>query len=256
VSVDCGSLSLNEQLTALFGQKTQTLEESSTPNHKGIFLSADGGTVFLDHIDKLGRQAQLRLLRLIHRKTVLSNNDFRIVPADVRIICASGSDLAACVHSGEICEELYYVLASLVLEIPPLRNGPQQTRNLAEQMIKNYSKRYERYFALTTDAMNAIQRYPWYGNVMQLDSFCRKLVMTSKKRTLDKGMIETMLFKMYPVSIMKENASRLNYRQSEAAVILELLERHDGNRTAVANELQISTTTLWRKIKKYNIEAK
>jgi transcriptional regulator with PAS, ATPase and Fis domain len=69
-------------------------------------------------------------------------------------------------------------------------------------------------------------------------------------------MIETMLFKMYPVSIMKENASRLNYRQSEAAVILELLERHDGNRTAVANERQISTTTLWRKIKKYNIEAK
>lgn len=105
--------------------------------------------------------------------------------------------------------------------------------------------------------MARIAEYPWEGNVYQLRDFCEKLVLTSNRRSVDEIQVEQLLNESYPVvKRWKPEEPIVIYKDPEAALIAELLEKYNGNRTKVAREMNISTTTLWRKMKKHHIGTK
>ncbi|MGE4352486.1 MAG: PrpR N-terminal domain-containing protein [Oscillospiraceae bacterium] len=250
VSVGCAQMASSEQTALLFG--------TPEPNGaKGLLATAHKGTAYLSDIEFLSRESQYRLLRLINDHVIFGGGGQRPLPANIRIIASCGDQLLHMVENGTYSEELFYALNNLHLEIPPLRDRPEDIRYHASRFIKLFGEKYKRYITLTTKAMQKIEDYGWNGNRIQLSSFCERIVLTAPRRSVDENFIETMYFHMYPLTHRRKTEQpSIVYKDPEAAVIAELLEKYNGCRGDVANALGISTTTLWRKIKKYNIANK
>ena len=102
--------------------------------------------------------------------------------------------------------------------------------------------------------MEVMLAYPWPGNELQLETFCERMMLTTPKKTITGDFVQFLLEEMYPVQeTVKEDGTTVIYQHPEAARLTELLEKHHGSRSAVAQELGISTTTLWRRMKKYGV---
>lgn len=254
VSVGCAQSLGDEQLESLFGIVDRIQPQNS---RKGLISSAHGGTLFLNGVEYLSPVCQYRLLRLLKDGVVISNGEQRPLPVDVRVIACAGSELPVQIQNKGFSRELFYMLNSLYLEIPPLRERPEDILIWVENYMKLYCDRYKRYISLTAGARSKLQGYMWEGNLDQLSSFFERVVLTAPRRSVDENFIDHLYCQMYPIiRSAKTPAVSVVYKNPEAAVISELLEKYKGSRTNVAKELGVSTTTLWRKIKKYDIAHK
>ncbi|WP_101910346.1 sigma 54-interacting transcriptional regulator [Marasmitruncus massiliensis] len=254
VSVGCAQSLGDEQLNTLFGLIDRIQPQNS---RKGIISSAHGGTIFLNGVEYLSPSCQYRLLCLLKDGVVISDGEQRPLPVDVRVIACAGNDLPVLVQNGEFSKELFYALNSLYLDIPPLRERPEDILMWVERYMKLFCDRYKRYISLTAGAKKKLQSCMWEGNLNQLSSFFERIVLTAPHRSVDENFIDHLYCQMYPIiRPVKTSAVSVIYKDPEAAVISELLEKYKGSRTDVARELGISTTTLWRKIKKYDIANK
>lgn len=245
VSVSCYEVSDAKQTMMLFREGD---EEGAVP-------AANLGTLHISDIHNMTLQSQHRLLRLISQRVLLRNDIYKAMAADVRIIVSTDKDLAACVQQGSFRKDLYYKLQSLVLTLPPLRETPTEIEPLITRYTKQYMGLYSKYVVLSKEAMKVLAEYAWHGNLVQLEQFCELLVLTAQKRTLNDGHVRQLLAQVYPEITFSREDSRITvYRHPENLRISQLLKEHGGNRTAVAKALGISTTTLWRRIKKYGVE--
>ena len=148
------------------------------------------------------------------------------------------------------------MLQSLVLEIPSLNERPEDLRNCFDKELKIYKEKYNRPLSVTEGAYKKLQELKWTGNGIQLRSFCERLVLTAKKRMIDEVVLQNLYDELFPHVEESHGEKRiLVYRSQETDELEKLLERFHGNRKLVAEELGISTTTLWRRMKKYGIEA-
>ena len=250
VSARCAAYDKNEQLTHLFGSGS-----GNTKN--GVISDAHGGTLFIDEISELSPCAQYRLYKLISEHVLIRDGDNRPLPVNIRIITATEKNLWCLVEEGKFRKDLYYAVSTLTLSPVPLRERKDEIGMWIDKYIKEYSDTYSRYIVLTKGARTILAEYPWDGNFIQLRGFCENLVLSSMKRSVDEIIVSQMLNEAYPVVRRKKpNQPIIVYKDPEAAYIAELLEKHDGNRSLVANEMNISTTTLWRKIKKHKISGK
>ena len=160
-------------------------------------------------------------------------------------------------EEGKFRKDLYYAITTLTLTPVPLRERREDLIRFAQYHIENYCKLYSRYIKLTRGAIERIAEYPWEGNEHQLKNFCEKLVLSSTRRSVDEVQVDQLLNESYPFDLRRRPEKHIVvYKDPEAAHIAELLEKHNGNRTMVAKEMNISTTTLWRKIKKHQINTK
>lgn len=251
LSVWCAQSLGDEQLIGLFGLVDRLQPQNSI---KGVIASAHGGTVFLNGVEHLSIASQYRLLCLLSDGVVISNGEQRPLPVDVRVIACAGSDFPVLVQDGKFLKELFYALNNLYLSISPLRERPEDILMWIERYMQLFCDRYKRYISLTAGARKKLQGYLWEGNLNQLSSFFERIVLTAPHRSVDENFIDHLYCQMYPiVRPVKTAAASVVYKDPQAAVISELLEKYKGSRTNVARELGISTTTLWRKIKKYDI---
>lgn len=176
---------------------------------------------------------------------------------NVRIIATTTKNLSVLVQQGSFREDLYYLLSGLTIEVEPLRNRIEDLENLVDTYIKLYCDMYSRYHVLTSGAKKILMEYPWYGNLIQLESFCDRMILSATHRTLDEVFIKQLMNELYPIIHQQNNREKIIvYKDPEALVISEMLEKHGGNRALVAEELGISKTTLWRHMKKYGISNK
>jgi PAS domain S-box-containing protein len=260
VVINCASMPPDQLEKKLYGYLESNYMHSSSIIRKGLFEVAHTGTIFLEHISELDSYGQANLLRVLNEKSVVRRGDDRILPVNVRIMCSSNKNLLNLVKEGKFSEELYYSLNVLSLNLTPLRERKEDISTLLEYFIDEYNNTYKKYVVLTEGARALICDYPWQGNVRQLKSFCEKIIILASKKVLDEIFInEHLEIYALPSDINKYNSldeekKVVVYESPEAAKILELLERHNGNRGKVAEELNISKTTLWRKLKKYKIE--
>lgn len=237
----------SEQLWYLFGSGSGSTKE-------GLFASAHTGTLYIDEISELTSAAQYRLYKLLTEHIIIRDNDLRPLPANIRLIAASGHDLAVLVEEGKFRQDLYYVLNTLSLALTPLHQRPADLEILIDRYIKEFSELYSRYIVLTQGAKAALINYPWSGNHLQVRSFLERLVLSAPRRSVDEIQVSRLLTEAYPIILhRKPEEPIIVYKDPEAAVIAELLQKHQGSRQAVASEMGISTTTLWRKMKKYQI---
>ena len=250
VAVNCSGMTEQMQVDRLFGNPDAEDESMK----KGALAISDHGTIVISEIEKLSLLCQYRLYRAIRYDSLIQNDLERSQTLDNRIIAITGADLYQYVEQGRFRQDLYYLLNSLTVEIPPLRKRPQDIRAIVEDCRVRFTKRYARFPKIAEDAMEALAGFGWQGNEIHLESFCERLFLTSPKKTITSDYVYFLLDTLYPVKErISEDGTTVIYQHPEAARLTELLEKHQGNRSAVAKELGISTTTLWRRMKKYGV---
>lgn len=250
VAVNCSDMTEQMQVDRLFGNPDAEDESMK----KGALAIGDHGTIVISEIEKLSLLCQYRLYRAIRYDSLIQNDLERSQTLDNRIIAITGADLYQYVEQGRFRQDLYYLLNSLTVEIPPIRKRPQDIRAIVEDCRVRFTKRYARFPKIAEDAMEALAGFGWQGNEIQLESFCERLFLTSPKKTITSDYVYFLLDTLYPVKErISEDGTTVIYQHPEAARLTELLEKHQGNRSAVAKELGISTTTLWRRMKKYGV---
>lgn len=246
MSAKCAAYQDEDQLKHLFGTGSNKLGDS-------IISDAHNGTLFIDEIDALSQQAQYRILKLVTENASIQGRDYRPLPVNVKLIAASRKNLWELVASGQFREDLYHALSTLMITLAPLHERKDEISRWVDRYVAQFSDTYARYISLTQGARRLLIEYPWQSNVPQLRSFCEKLVLSSPKRSVDEIIVSQLLQETYPIIKKMSPEPIVVYQDPEASLISELLAKHNGNRKNVANEMNISTTTLWRKIKKYRI---
>lgn len=242
------------------GQGMRTGAEDSdarVPGIRGAMVRANHGTLFLNRIEKLTLQAQHQLLRTILPWSQMHTDARPVDSLDVRIIACAKHNLLPAVEEDTFSEELYYHFSGLTLSIPALENRPADLQDAFRSSVEKYTSRYSRHMSLTAEGLRLVPQLRWPGGFAQVDAFCERLVLSSTKRRLDEQMIRDLFNTLYPEVRTVQGEQRLVvYDAPQAQQLRELLERHRGDRAAVAQELGISKTTLWRHMKKYNVTAK
>jgi transcriptional regulator with PAS, ATPase and Fis domain len=184
--------------------------------------------------------------------------------AEVRILATVGKPIGELVASGMLRPELSYILSGLILFVPPLRERGEDLWYHIETALRKSYQQYGRYHVLTYGAREFLLSCEWRGNMIQVESFCEHLVLTAQKRSIDEIAVRKLMEQMYGLGEGRQtimdtdgNSGTLTKQYSRKELrIREALEQNVGNRQKTAEQLGISTSTLWRQMKKYDIEWK
>lgn len=253
ISMTLEDLSAEEQMQALFGRRDPDDPESPPP---GAMFRADHGTLMVYGIDHMCVKVQLELLRVLMDPADARSFYESLNTLDVRIIGTAASDLRGEVRAGRFSRELFYMLQGCSLRIPPLRDRPEDLEEIFDRYFRAYTRQYSRPLTLTEGGRKQILKFKWPGNRIQVKGFCERLALSSRKRSVDEVALRKLYDLLYPDLRDEGGKSRVVvYRSQEAEELSVILRKHNGNRAEAARELGISTTTLWRRMKKYGIEA-
>lgn len=184
LDVPCEGLAEQEQWELIFGEK-------------GAAVQAQGGTLLLQDADKLSLPNQYRLYQLIRFRVYYGAQIGNLQKLDVRIIVTVSQPLNQLVKDGNMRKDLFYLLSGLELEVPPLRERREDLEEKIIQTFKKTCEHYSHYHILTEGAKIILHRYPWPGNLFQIDSFMDRLVLTAKKRVFDEVAIVRLLQNLY-----------------------------------------------------------
>lgn len=224
---------------------------------QGAVMLASEGTLYLEHVEALSLSNQQLLCRLITYKTIAGSGLPPSETLPVRILAESSLDpakLLRLTRKKRFLPELYYSLMGLILEIPPLRCRREDIRYLIHGLIKENCEQYGRFHVLTKGGEDCLMSYHWPGNLLQMESFVKGLVLNAEKRNLDEIMVRVLLNQIYPE---KEPEQSILLGKSvpgeEERSIRKALGEFGGSRQKAAESLGISKATLWRRMKKYNI---
>lgn len=252
VAVNCGAISSGLMESELFGHVKGAFTGADR-ERQGLFSAANGGVLFLDEIGELPLDLQPKLLRVLQEGEILRVGETRPRQVDVRVLAATARDLRDEAAGGRFRDDLYYRLAVVEIDIPPLRERREDLQPLAERFLEQIASREGRTVPrLLSDALAALQDYPWPGNVRELKNFLEKTMIFCRREEIDKGCL--------PWEARRKSRDHSdNYslkaaiRRLEREYIEKALKATDGNRTHAARLLEISLRALIYKIREYDI---
>jgi len=253
--VNCGAIPRELVESELFGVRRGAYT-GAYENVPGIFVAAAGGTVFLDEIGEMPKEAQVKLLRVLQERELRPVGSVRPVSVDVRIVAASNRPLAA-LREEHLRPDLYFRIATVVIELPPLRARPEDVLVLAHAFLGRISRRTHRQITLTRSAEDLLVHSSFPGNVRELENALESAVALSRD---DPHVITE---KDLGSLVRQSEAAPLPGRFREQPLSLEALERAaieqalrlcQGNRTRASSLLGISRDTLHRKLRLYHQE--
>lgn len=236
VSFDCGSASPERVEQLLFGEQ-------------GLVSKAQNA-IYLRRISQLSPSAQYKVFQLIAPQRASSYGGVSGPAGQLRLFASDDCDLSELVRQGGFREDLYYALNAAVLHVPPLRERPEDILRWGEYFLQELQKLHGRYIHLSSEAWRLLRSSPWNGNLAQLRNICERLVVLSPRRNVDEVFLQTQLRETFPAERRADSAMPLSGADAKTARLQELLEKYHGNRTAIAHELGVSKTTLWRYLKK------
>lgn len=248
VTANCGELSHEEQLRILFGsgQTEHSISQS-------MCALAHMGTLYLQAPETLCPQAQNRLFRLLTQKSLLNTQASRPYPLDVRVIVSTQCTAQEWSTLPSFDPGLRMLLSGLPLELPSLRHSPEHLTAAFQESLAKYCKRYQRTLTVTAGGTTWLSRQDWPGNYVHLDRFCELLVLSAPRRYADENLLATLYRKTVPAIPLPSEEALAHSTSAEVEKLKAALAKNLGNRSATAQDLGISTSTLWRKLKKYNI---
>lgn len=255
VSINMRGMDKEHQMEELF--RREPVESQRDMAGKGAMIKADHGTLFIKGMEHLTLRVQHQILRTMLSRAQMRTDAQPIDALDVRIIGSSKVDLKQMVQQGTFSEEFYYMLQGLTLKVPSLNQRVEDLRHYFDREIERYSEMHNRHLKITDGGYQKLAKLPWNGNTIQLKAFCERLVLSTEKRVIDEIVLQKLFEELYPeMKEIKGESRTVIYRSPESIELSEILERCHGNRNLAAKELGISTTTLWRRMKKYGVEAK
>lgn len=235
----------------LFGHRRGAFT-GATGNKKGLFEFADEGTVFLDEVAEMPLSMQVKLLRFLQTGEVRPVGDETTRYVDVRLVAATNKNLEREVADGTFREDLYYRLAVIPIHVPPLRERPEDVRALSQHFLTRFAQRAGKPVgSISDEAMDLLAGYAWPGNVRQLENSIERGVALCQGHEIQ---VQDLPMRLKEESLVREGETIQSLQVMERSHILNTLEQVGWNRKRAAALLQISTTTLWRRLKEFGIE--
>ncbi|MCF7808754.1 MAG: sigma-54 dependent transcriptional regulator [Candidatus Marinimicrobia bacterium] len=245
VTVHCGAIAENLMESELFGHERGAFTGAQYAR-KGKFEMADGATLFLDEISTISMKMQIELLRVLETKHFTRVGGNREFKSDFRIICATNRDLKSMVDAGEFREDLYYRLNVFAIDLPPLRERPEDILPLAKHFIKIYSEQMNKETCdIGKRATKALENYPFPGNVRELENLIERAIVIGNGNTIR---LKDLPFDKKPEDPTWESIDEMEHHHIES-----ILEKYSWNISKSAKALGVDRATLYSKIKKYNI---
>jgi two-component system response regulator HydG len=248
VPVNCAAISETLLESELFGH-TRGAFTGAISTRKGLVEEADGGTFFFDEIAETSLSFQAKLLRAIQEQEIRRVGDNRPIPVDVRCIAATNQDLQKSIREKRFREDLYYRLNVARFRMPPLRDRPEDIPPLVEHFIKKFSKKMGRSVKLEEGAMESLMSYQFPGNVRELEN----LVEQGVALTIDGEIRIGDLIPSEESATLEAKTLEDIVASAERQAIQAALVQHENTERA-SEALGLSPTTLWRKMKRLNIE--
>lgn len=253
ITVDCGSLVESLFESELFGHVKGSFTGATATKH-GRFELANGGTIFFDEIGNISTSIQAKLLRAIQEGEVTKVGSTQVIRVDVRIIAATNQDLVELVDEGRFRDDLFYRLSVVPINLPPLRERPEDIPVLADYFLEVYSrKRKKNVQGISKEAMEALTRYRWPGNVRELENAIERAVVLTESNVIQPA--DLLYYGLSATKVSSPGIERpLRLEDMEKEHILSSLKMHNGHRSMTAQSLGIDRKTLRMKMKRYGIE--
>ena len=278
IRVNCGALAENLLESELFGHVRGAFT-GAVDNRTGRFEAAHTGTVFLDEINSTTAKLQVKLLRVLQEHEFERVGDTQTIRVDTRVIAASNRDLLEEVECGRFREDLYYRLNVITIYLPPIRERAEDIPSLVNYFLKIYNQENNRNVPFVSlEAMEALQRYDWPGNVREIQNYIERAVVLAHgdEVTVDdlpdcvvgrKGPrfrrhmadVETLAAKLVEQGMETAGATAENLyaavvNRVERELIVQVLAACDGVQIKAAERLGINRNTLHKKLKEYGLE--
>ncbi len=250
VSVDLGSISETLFESELFGHVkgafTDAIKEKT-----GRFEIASGGTLFLDEIGNLSLPLQTKLLTIIERKEVTRVGSNIPTQIDVRLICATNTDIHQMLDDNSFRQDLLYRINTVEIHLPPLRERTADIPLLTNHFVKLNAKKYKKTVkGLSSAAMKTLNKYSWPGNVRELQHAIERAIILSDSEILQP---ENFILSSPKKMRSEIEIDTLNLEDVEKAIITKAMKKHVGNVTQAAEELGLTRTSLYRRMEKHGI---
>lgn len=251
VAINCGALRETLLESELFGHEKGSF--TGAYNRKiGLAEAASGGTLFLDEIGELSAAIQAKLLRFIQEGEVYRVGGKDPIKVDIRLVCATNRELDQEVQKGNFREDLYYRINTIVVAAPPLRRRKEDIPSLIKHFLNNSSQAYlNRGRTIHEDALKAMVRYEWPGNIRELQNTCERLQILSDGHMIMLNDIPENIRNPEVVDNTLDYDPALTLHELEKRYILKALGHFGGNKTQAANNLGITIKTLYNKLHEY-----
>jgi transcriptional regulator with GAF, ATPase, and Fis domain len=241
IVVNCGAIPENLIESELFGHVRGAFT-GAVATRAGKFQLADGGTLFLDEVGELPLPLQVKLLRALQERIVMKVGDTKGDHVDIRIVAATNRDLELEMKRGAFREDLFYRLNVIHVHLPPLRERGDDVLVLAKYLLAKYAEEYgSKVKGFTPNALIAIRKHEWPGNVRQLENRIKKALVMC-----DKTLIGVEDLDMLPEAVASITTLAQACEDFKRRYILEVLERNNGNRTKTAQDLGVDPRTIFR----------
>lgn len=250
IAVDCGAIPKEIASSEFFGHIKGSFT-GAIQNKTGHFEAANGGTLFLDEIGNLGYDLQVQLLRALQErkiKPVGSNNEITV---DIRVVTATNEDLSKAVREGTFREDLYHRLNEFSIEVPALRERREDLMLFAEHFLDQANADLEKdVVGFSNEAIEAFQNYNWPGNLREMKNMVKRAVLLTQGPIIP---LKVLPYEMAHAPNEEEDYG-LFKNKNEETLILDALEKANGNKSKAARILSIDRKTLYNKLKQYNIK--
>ncbi|NUM35370.1 MAG: sigma-54-dependent Fis family transcriptional regulator [Candidatus Brocadiae bacterium] len=262
VTIDCGTLSENLLESELFGHVKGAFT-GAIAERKGVFVRANHGTLFLDEIGNLSLALQVKLLRVLQEHEILPLGSDKQVPVDVRIISATNMPLQDMVSQGTFRSDLYFRLNVVNIHLCDLKDRSEDIPILAHHFLQKYQSKNP-VTGIAKSAIKLLLQYNWPGNVRELENAIERAMILASGRELEADDLPPeILDKIKKLSILEPedllanedlSANLVSLEDMEKEHIAKVLQKTNYNQTQAANVLGIDRKSLWRKIKKFELE--
>jgi len=250
VSINCAALTETLLESELFGHARGAFT-GAVRDKAGLFEVAGSGTIFLDEIGEVAPTVQAKLLRALQEREIRRVGAERTIKVHARLVAATNRDLRAAVAAGTFREDLYFRLGAFIITVPPLRDRREDIPPLVRGFLVRAAARMKSDVrTVSADAMSALLHYSWPGNVRELEHAVERAVILANGATIRRrDLPPEVTQKSHP----RAGDDTLDLQAQERLSIERALERFGGNRKRAAEALNISTVTLWRRMKQYGL---
>lgn len=261
VSINCGAFTETLLESELFGYVKGSFTGANA-NRKGLFEAANKGTIFLDEIGEMSPAMQVKLLRVLQERKLRPVGATEETVVDTRVIAATNRDLASMVKDGSFREDLYYRISVIPIELPPLRDRPEDISELAAHFVHKFCSQTGRTLGITEGAMRLLENYSWPGNVRELEHTIERAVALETTDAVQPERLPERITNYNPHLVAEslvfpEEGINLTAHldQLEKTFVLEALKRTSGNQTNAAELLKLSVRSLRHLLDKHGIRA-
>ena len=248
VHVDLGSLNENLFESELFGHAKGAFTDAKEDS-LGRFELADEGTLFLDEIGNLPMHLQSKLLTVLQTKKVVRLGESKERTVNVRIICATNMDLHQMVAEQRFRQDLLYRINTMEIVLPALRERTGDVALLAHHFLEKNKRKYQKgRLQFSMEALNAMEKYHWPGNIREIEHIVERAVILSEENEIQESDL-----RFGPAVTPEETVKNLNLEATEKHLIQLALKKHTGNVSKAAKELGITRAALYRRMEKHNL---